>query len=63
VAKAGVRLLRGPGESLRVDSTLDFLTRDNPFSSELARRELGWSPIVLPEQGVPEAFRWTIQSA
>jgi nucleoside-diphosphate-sugar epimerase len=39
-------------------SSLDFLARDNPFSSELARRELGWDPPVRPETGIPEAFRW-----
>jgi nucleoside-diphosphate-sugar epimerase len=39
-------------------ASLDFISRDNPFSSERARRELGWSPPVHHEQGVPEAFRW-----
>jgi nucleoside-diphosphate-sugar epimerase len=37
---------------------LDFMTRDNPFTSERARRELGWAPAVRPADGVPEAFRW-----
>jgi nucleoside-diphosphate-sugar epimerase len=39
-------------------SAIDFVTRDNPFSSELARTELGWAPKVHPEEGVPDAFRW-----
>jgi nucleoside-diphosphate-sugar epimerase len=39
-------------------SSLDFITRDNPFTSERARRELGWTPTVTPEIGIPEAFRW-----
>ncbi|HKP15032.1 MAG TPA: NAD-dependent epimerase/dehydratase family protein [Gemmatimonadaceae bacterium] len=39
-------------------SSLDFLARDNPFSSDLARRELGWDPPTRPETGIPEAFRW-----
>ena len=39
-------------------SSFDFLTRDNPFSSERARRELGWDPPVRPEAGVVDAFRW-----
>jgi nucleoside-diphosphate-sugar epimerase len=39
-------------------ASLDFISRDNPFSSERARRELGWSPPVQHETGVPEAFRW-----
>jgi nucleoside-diphosphate-sugar epimerase len=41
-----------------MESSLDFLARDNPFSSDLARRELGWDPPVRPETGIPEAFRW-----
>lgn len=43
---------------LTIAAAVDFLARDNPFSSELARRELGWSPTVRPETGVPAAFRW-----
>ncbi|HEV7991189.1 MAG TPA: NAD-dependent epimerase/dehydratase family protein [Gemmatimonadaceae bacterium] len=39
-------------------ASLDFLARDNPFSSERARRELGWDPPMPAEQGVTEAFRW-----
>jgi nucleoside-diphosphate-sugar epimerase len=39
-------------------ASLDFLARNNPFSSERARRELGWDPPVHPEQGVVESFRW-----
>ncbi len=38
--------------------SVDFLTRDNPFTSERARRELGWDPPVRPRDGVTEAFRW-----
>ena len=38
--------------------SVDFLTRDNPFTSDRARRELGWDPPVRPEQGVVDAFRW-----
>lgn len=37
---------------------LDMLSRDNPFSSERARRELGWSPTLRPSEGLPEAFQW-----
>jgi nucleoside-diphosphate-sugar epimerase len=39
-------------------ASLDFISRDNPFSSDRARRELGWDPPVRPEDGVPDAFRW-----
>jgi nucleoside-diphosphate-sugar epimerase len=37
---------------------LRMLTRENPFSSALARRELGWSPSIRPADGLREAFRW-----
>lgn len=40
------------------NAALDFLSQDNPFSSDRARQELGWRPAVHPEEGVPEAFRW-----
>ncbi|MBA3891507.1 MAG: NAD-dependent epimerase/dehydratase family protein [Gemmatimonadaceae bacterium] len=39
-------------------SSLNFISRDNPFSSDRAREELGWTPFVHHEVGVPEAFRW-----
>src|SRR4051812_34179393 len=39
-------------------ATLDFISRDNPFTSDRARRELGWAPSVRPEEGVPDAFHW-----
>jgi nucleoside-diphosphate-sugar epimerase len=39
-------------------ASIDFLTRDNPFTSERARAELGWNPPMRPDVGVPEAFRW-----
>ena len=65
VARAGgavirgvTRLTMGEGMAAMAASTVDFLTRDNPFSSERARLELGWSPRVRPEEGIPEAFRW-----
>jgi len=48
--------------SVLSSGSLDFLTRDNPFTSERARAELGWSPTVRPERGVPEAFRWWLNS-
>ena len=38
--------------------SLDFLMRDNPFTSERARRELGWAPRMRHEEGIPDAFRW-----
>ena len=38
--------------------SLDFLMRDNPFTSERARREIGWAPTMRHEEGIPDAFRW-----
>ncbi|HEU5185305.1 MAG TPA: NAD-dependent epimerase/dehydratase family protein [Gemmatimonadaceae bacterium] len=51
VARRGAALSQAGG-------AVAFVSRDNPFSSERARRELGWSPPVRPEVGIPEAFRW-----
>ena len=51
-------LLTGGSLSVVASGSLDFLTRDNPFTSARARRELGWAPPVTPEAGVPAAFRW-----
>lgn len=53
-----LRLVSGNALKVMPGATRDFLTRGNPFSSERARRELGWSPLVRPEEGIPEAFRW-----
>ena len=39
-------------------STVDFLARNNPFTSERARQELGWIPRVRPEAAIPDAFSW-----
>ena len=65
LARAGVAvaalvagLLGGRGRRAMVASSLDFVTRDNPFSSERARREIGWSPIVRAEAGIVDAFEW-----
>jgi nucleoside-diphosphate-sugar epimerase len=61
-AAVAVAALAAP-ERLRssLGQSVDFLTRDNPFTSERARRELGWDPTVRPEEGVPAAFRWYLQ--
>jgi 2-alkyl-3-oxoalkanoate reductase len=56
--KAITRVLTGGRMSVVSGASLAWLTRNNPFSSERARRELGWAPAVRPEVGVPEAFRW-----
>jgi nucleoside-diphosphate-sugar epimerase len=56
--KAITRALTGGKMSVVSSASLAWLTRDNPFTSERARAELGWAPSVRPEIGVPEAFRW-----
>ena len=58
VIKSVAPLVVGNRLKAMTSSSLDFLARDNPFSSDLARHELGWDPPVRPETGVPEAFRW-----
>lgn len=57
-AQAAIALVAGRSKSAMSGNTIAFLTMGNPFSSALARRELGWSPPVPPGVGVPEAFRW-----
>jgi nucleoside-diphosphate-sugar epimerase len=48
--------------SLVTSASLGLLTQDNPFTSERARREIGWAPAVDPERGVPEAFDWWLKN-
>jgi nucleoside-diphosphate-sugar epimerase len=54
---AALRALRVPGASMLNARSLDFLLADNPFSSERARIELGWTSGVQPREAVAEAFR------
>lgn len=56
--KSLVRTIAGGRFNIVSNAAVDFISRDNPFSSDRARRELGWSPTVRPEIGVPDAFRW-----
>ena len=58
VVKGAVSLVRGSEMASHANSTLSFMSRDNPFSSERARRELGWDPPYRPQASIPEAFRW-----
>jgi nucleoside-diphosphate-sugar epimerase len=57
-AKATTRVLSGGRFNLFSFSAIDFIAEDNPFSSDRAKRELGWAPTVRHEDGVPDAFRW-----
>lgn len=54
----GIRLVAPGRASLVSNDSLSMITRDNPYDSSRARRELGWSPRVRPEDGIPDAFRW-----
>lgn len=56
--RLGVAMVRGNAVAQHAGGSFAFLTRDNPFTSERARRELGWSPPIRPEVGVPESYRW-----
>ncbi len=53
-----VGLARRGAPLTQAGGAVAFLSRNNPFSSDRAKRELGWAPPVRPEIGIPEAFRW-----
>lgn len=52
------RLALGGKFAVASEGSLSFMSRDNPFTSDRAKRELGWNPSVRPEVGIPAAFRW-----
>jgi nucleoside-diphosphate-sugar epimerase len=57
--KSTAMIVTGGRAGVLSTASLSTLTRDNPFTSDRARCELGWSPAVRPEDGIPEAFhRW-----
>jgi nucleoside-diphosphate-sugar epimerase len=58
----GVARVAPPRLRSSLGQSVDFLSRDNPFTSDRARRELGWDPPVHPRDGVREAFRWYAES-
>ena len=58
IVKGAGRLVTGGGASVVSTASLSLVTRDNPFTSERARGELGWRPVVRPEASIPDAFRW-----
>ena len=55
---ASARLLQRPALAKQLPDTVDTFSRNNPFTSERARRELDWSPTMRPEVGIPDAFAW-----
>jgi nucleoside-diphosphate-sugar epimerase len=58
LVKGAVRLAKGKEMSGHANGIVPALSRDNPFTSERARRELAWDPPFHPEQAIPAAFRW-----
>ena len=65
IAKQALRAFRlvdrvalGGKFAVASEGSLSFMSRDNPFTSDRAKTELGWNPSVRPEEGVPAAFRW-----
>ena len=60
-AKRITRWLHLPGAATLQHATLGFVSRDNPFSSERALRELGWTPVVSPREAIPDAFNWWVR--
>jgi 2-alkyl-3-oxoalkanoate reductase len=52
------RLAHQDALAVQLPDAVNTFSRDNPFTSERARRELGWSPTMRPEVGIPEAFAW-----
>ena len=57
-ATAGLTLIGARGLAVMAGQSAEFLSAGNPFSSQRARTELGWTPPVHPRDGVPDAFRW-----
>jgi nucleoside-diphosphate-sugar epimerase len=53
-----MRVAGRPGLAEQLPGALNAFTRDNPFTSERARRELEWTPSMTPDVGIPDAFAW-----
>lgn len=58
VLKAALRLAGRRDLAAHATGTFRMLTRDNPFTSARAFRELGWEPRTDPSRVLPEVFRW-----
>lgn len=54
----GLRMTGRRDLARRALGTLQGFIKENPFTSEKARVELGWAPTVHPAHGLPDAFRW-----
>lgn len=63
LADAALRVLR-PGRPMTVLKTaVQFLAHPNPYVSDKARTELGWAPVVAPEEAVERTGRWFRENA
>lgn len=58
LVRAFAKLVSGGRMSVVSNASIAMLTENNPFTSDRARRELAWTPVVHPRDGIPEAFRW-----
>ncbi len=55
----GWRRWRSPGSYAGIGgSGARFLSRENPFSSQKAKRELGWRPTGSPQEALGRTVRW-----
>lgn len=52
-----LRLIRPRGPMMMLKGAVQFLANDNPYTSARAERELGWRPIVTPEDAVERTGR------
>lgn len=55
----GLRMLLAPRKYAGFGATAaEYLSSDNPYSSDRARRELGWLPAIPPEKAIRRSVRW-----
>jgi len=57
-ARSTAARLHLPWATILQHASLNFVSKDNPFSSARAERELGWQPVIPPSEAIPDAFRW-----
>jgi nucleoside-diphosphate-sugar epimerase len=58
IVKSAARVLAAGRPTALSQVSIDFVAKDNPFTSDRARYELGWNPSVRPSDAVPAAFSW-----
>jgi nucleoside-diphosphate-sugar epimerase len=60
--RQGIRKLYAPNKYPGFGPTaVRFLTDDNPYSSERARKELGWTPTTKHADAIAQSIRWFLQ--